>query len=70
MPTWATAVVFLEKLNGDARRCVDYQPVSGVTKVPSYPVAANTSSARRSIWQTLLFDLLKAYWQIEFELAF
>ena len=64
---WASAVVLVRKPNGEPRMCVDYRAINAVTRIPNYPLpriqqALDVLQGKRYF---SVFDLLKAYWQVE-----
>ena len=68
---WASAVVLVRKPSGEPRMCIDYRPVNAITRVPNYPLpriqqALDVLQGKRYF---SVFDLLKAYWQVETEPA-
>lgn len=66
---WASAVVLVDKPDGSARLCCDFRPINAITRVPNYPLpriqqALDVLQGKRYF---SVFDLPKAYWQVEIE---
>ena len=68
---WASAVVLVRKADGSPRLCIDYRPLNKLLRVPNYPLPRITQALEvlEGKMYFSVFDLVKAYWQVEVDPA-
>ena len=68
---WASAVVLVRKPDGSPRLCIDYRPLNKILKVPNYPLPRISQALEVLEGKKYfsVFDLVKAYWQVEVDPA-